>query len=99
MLSFSKGRVVGEGADQDELADFEGCFPQQVSGLRQRAQMVRMADCSFAQERVIACAQQCFLLHVWPRWVRLTSPIEGPGHSKEELGFRGFGGQVFSSGG
>lgn len=48
MLSFLKGSVVGEGENQDELANFEGCFPQQVSGLYQRAQMVRMTDCSFA---------------------------------------------------
>ena len=48
MLSLSKGSIVGEGENQDELANFEGCFPQQVSGLQQRAQMVRMADCIFA---------------------------------------------------
>lgn len=48
MLFFSKGSTVGEGENQDELGNFEGRFPQQVSGLYQRAQMVRMTDCSFA---------------------------------------------------
>lgn len=97
VLSLSKGSVVGEGENQDELANFKGCFPQRVSGLYQRAQMVRITDCIFAHDswwcpgEGHACSQQYFLPHVWPRWVCLTSSIGGLGHSKEELGLRSAG--------
>lgn len=74
--------------------EFEGCFPQPVSGLFQGHRWWRwQATASlmlpwWCPGEGHACAQQYFLPLVWPRWVCLTSSIEGLSHFKEELGWR-----------
>lgn len=101
MLSLSKSSFVGEGENQDERANFEGCFPQQVSGLYQRAQMVRRTNCSLAhaavdgtQERVMHVPSSISFLTPGPAG-SVSFPIEGLSHSKEELGLRGAGWESF----
>lgn len=78
-LSFSKGSITGEGENQDELANFEGCFPSKylacIKGHRWRgwqtaASLVLPWWCPGEGH---ACSQQYFLLHVWPRWVCLLA--------------------------
>lgn len=104
MLSFLKGSITGEGENQDELANFEGCFPSKylacIKGHRWRGWQTAASLMlpSWCPGEGHACSQQYFLLHVWPRWVCLTSRIEGLGHSKEELGLRGGAGRVFQAG-